>query len=98
MSEKKNYDKGLNAVGNLIREKRVNLGSQYRTREKFVELRSEEIFNSEPWISARYLSSLEEGKNWVSIPMLLYIAAALEEDPVNLFREIINVYRNTISD
>ena len=36
---------------------------------------------------------LELGKNWISIEKLIVLAAALEENPVDLFEEIIQTYQ-----
>ncbi|MBR7069971.1 MAG: helix-turn-helix transcriptional regulator [Oxalobacter sp.] len=93
MAEKKLSDPGLLAVGNLIKDKRVSLGESCKSREKFIDSRSLDLFNGSEWISIRHLSNLELGKNWISIEMLLKLSAALEEDPVELFRQIIEVYR-----
>lgn len=93
MSERKNIDKGLIAVGNLLMDKRKALGKQYSSREKFITLRAEEYFDNNPWISMRHLANIEEGKNWISIPMLVYLATALEEEPTTLFNEMIETYK-----
>ena len=92
MAERKNYDPGLIKVGELLTEKRKSLGIEYTTRERFISLRSIELFGGEDWISQRHLSNLELGKNWISIEKLLVLSAALEQDPVDLFSEIIETY------
>ena len=92
MAERKKYDPGLVKIGQLLTEKRKALGIEYSTREQFISLRSLELFGGEDWISQRHLSNLELGKNWISIEKLLVLAAALEEDPVDLFSEIIDIY------
>lgn len=94
MAERKNYDYGLVKVGELLTQKRKALGPAYQTREGFIERRSDELFSGEAWISLRHLTNLELGKNWPGIEKLLSLAAALEEDPVDLFREIIETYQN----
>ena len=94
MAERKKYDPGLVRVGELLSNKRKALGSLYKTREQFIEIRSKELFGDEAWISPRHLANLELGKNWVSIEKLLVLATALEEDPVDLFDEIIKAYQN----
>lgn len=93
MAERKNYDQGLVKVGELLSQKRKTLGAAYQTRECFIARRSDELFSGEAWISLRHLTNLELGKNWPSIEKLLLIATALEEDPVDLFREIIDTYQ-----
>lgn len=93
MAERKNFDAGLVRIGNLLATKRKALGSLYKTREKFIELRSIELFDGKDWISPRHLANLELGKNWISIEKLLILATALEENPVDLFIEIIEAYK-----
>ena len=93
MAERKKFDKGLINVGDLITKKRKALGSRYSTRSDFIETRSQELFSSEDWISLRHLANIETGKNWISIEKLLLLATALEEDPVDLFEEIITAYK-----
>ena len=46
----------------------------------------------EPWISPRHLANVELGKNWISIEKLIVLANALEENPVELFEEILDAY------
>lgn len=93
MSERKEYNPGLVKVGELITKKRKALGYLYKSREDFIERRSEELFGGESWISPRHMANLELGKNWISIEKLILLAAALEENPVNFFEEIIQTYR-----
>ncbi len=94
MSERKNYDHRLIKIGELLSQKRKALGPLYKTREGFIAIRSDELFAGEDWISPRHLANLELGKNWISIEKLLVLATALEEDPVDLFEEIIKTYKN----
>lgn len=93
MAERKNFDAGLVRIGNLLATKRKALWPLYKTREKFIELRSIELFDGKDWISPRHLANLELGKNWISIEKLLILATALEENPVDLFIEIIEAYK-----
>ena len=67
MAERKEESKALIKIGQLIESKRKALGKQYKSREKFIEKRSDELFGSEDWISLRYLYNIEHGKNWISI-------------------------------
>ena len=78
MSERKQYDDGLIRVGLLLANKRKSLGEPYQTREAFIDLRSVELFDGEPWISIRHLANIESGKNWISIEKLFALAIALE--------------------
>ena len=94
MAERKNYDEGLVNVGKMLAEKRKSLGERYSSREKFINLRSNELFGSDDWISLRHLSNIETGKNWISIEKLLLLATALEENPVDLFEEILEAYHS----
>lgn len=94
MSEKLSKDSRLVKVGKLLREKRVALGTQFKSREFFIEDRSENLFNYEEWISSRYLASLELGNNQMSIEKLIKLAYALEVDPVELFSKILHIYQD----
>lgn len=91
MSERKAESQALIKIGKLIEAKRKALGKQYKSREKFIENRSNELFGSEDWISLRYLYNIEHGKNWISIEKLLLLSEALEVDPVDLFAEITTI-------
>lgn len=93
MAERKKNDPALVKVGELITEKRKALGDAYKSRESFISLRSDELFGGETWISSRHLANLELGKNWISIEKLIVLAAALEENPIDLFEEIIQTYQ-----
>ena len=91
MSERKGYDPTVAKVGKMLYDKRISLGPNYRNREDFIEHRSQELFGDKQWISPRYLASLELGKNLPSIEKLILLANALEEDPVELFRSIVEI-------
>ena len=93
MSERQISDSALLKIGELFLMKRRNLGTRYTSREKFVYNRSQELFGGKDWISVRYLSSLELGKNLPSIEKLVVLADAYEVDTVELFNEIIRIYR-----
>ncbi len=93
MAERNKYNQGLVKVGELLSQKRKALGKPYQTRERFISRRSEELFSGESWISLRHLTNLELGKNWISIEKLLLLATALEENPTELFDEIISTYQ-----
>ena len=92
MAERKKYDPGLQKVGELIKEKRLALGGGYKSRDNFIARRSIELFDGQEWISLRHLSNLELGNNWISIEKLLVLAAALEQDPIDFFSEIVETY------
>lgn len=91
--EKKERDLTLIEIGAMLKNKRLALGEEYRSREKFIARRSEELFGFEDWISVRHLHNIENGKNWISVEKLILLAAALEESPVELFREIVEIYQ-----
>ena len=93
MSERKKYDPGLVRVGEMLKEKRKALGAEYKTSEHFIELRNPELFDNSDWLSPRHLANIESGKNWISIEKLILLSTALEENPVDLFSEIIHTYR-----
>lgn len=94
MAEKIVKSEALIKIGELLEQKRKALGKQYKSREQFIYNRSDELFGSEDWISLRHLYNVEHGKNWVSIEKLIMLADALEEDPSDLFNEIVTIYRN----
>lgn len=96
MAERKNYNPGLVRVGQLLAAKRKALGNMYKTREAFIDLRSDELFAGEQWISPRHLANVELGKNWISIEKLISLSIALEEDPVDLFDQILRAYQNRL--
>lgn len=94
MSERNTESKALKQIGNLFEQKRKALGKQYKSREQFIYNRSDELFDSEAWISLRHLYNIEHGKNWISIEKFIMLADALEEDPCDLFSEIVEIYRS----
>lgn len=95
MSEKNIESKALIRIGKLFEQKRKALGKQYKSRERFICNRSDELFGSEDWISLRHLYNIEHGKNWISIEKFIKLADALEEDPGDLFNEIVAIYRSS---
>ncbi len=92
MAERTEYDERLDKIGRYLYERRKQLGAPYKSRDKFIGKRSAELFGGEAWISSRHLASLERGKNWMSIELLIKHAVALECDPVELFRDIVRIY------
>ena len=95
MAERKQRDKCLEAIGQFIYNKRQSMGGIYRNREGFIADRQNVIFNNticNDWISLRHLANIERGKNWPSLPMLIMLAHALEEDPVDFFEDIYKIY------
>lgn len=97
MAEKIQESEALIRIGKLFESKRKALGKQYKSREQFIYKRSDELFGSEDWISLRHLYNIEHGKNWISIEKLIILADALEEDPTDLFEEIVEIYRSSSS-
>ena len=95
MAERIKQSEALTKIGILFEQKRKALGKQYKSRERFINNRSDELFGSEDWISLRHLCNIERGKNWISIEKLILLADALEEDPSDLFDEIVNIYRHS---
>lgn len=93
MSERKKKEVWLQKVGQLICEKRYLLGKEFQNREFFIQDRSENLFQYNEWISLRYLNSIEHGNNQMSIEKLIQIAFALEVDPLELFSDVLNIYR-----
>ena len=97
MAEKSTKSEPLIRIGRLLEQKRKALGKQYQSREQFIYNRSDELFGSENWISLRHLYNIEHGKNWISIEKFIMLADALEEDPGDLFNEIVAIYRSSQS-
>lgn len=95
MSERTTQSEFLIKIGKLFEQKRKGLGKQYKSREQFIINRSDELFGSEDWISLRHLCNIEHGKNCISIEKLIMLADALEEDPCDLFNEIVKIYRGS---
>ncbi|CZT57598.1 hypothetical protein [Solibaculum mannosilyticum] len=95
MAEKNTQSEALIRIGKLFEQKRKALGKKYRSRERFINNRSDELFGSKDWISLRHLCNIEHGKNWISIEKLIMLADALEEDPTDLFNEIVVIYRSS---
>ena len=89
MAEKTKQSEALTKIGKLFEQKRKALGKQYKSREQFIYNRSDELFGSEDWISLRHLCNIEHGKNWIML------SDALEENPVDLFDEIVKIYRSS---
>jgi len=86
MSEKKLFNFRDKKIGNTIRTHRHNLGDGYKTLEAFVYNRATE------------LSNIELGKNTLTIDKLITLADALEVDPMELFEEILLIYRQQEKD
>ena len=72
MAEKSVESEALVRIGKLLEQKRKALGKQYKSRARFIENRSDELFGSEDWISLRHLYNIEHGKNWISIETVSY--------------------------
>lgn len=98
MSEKKLFNFRDKKIGNTIRTHRHNLGDGYKTLEAFVYNRVTELFDDDQWISVRHLSNIELGKNTLTIDKLIALADALEVDPMELFEEILLIYRQQEKD
>ena len=71
MSERKKKDDWIQKTGQMLRDKRMALGKEFKSREFFVEDRSEKLFDYDDWISSRYLASIELGNNQLSIEKLI---------------------------
>ena len=95
MSEKIIKNEKLLSIGELFLEKRKALGPSYKSRLKFIDKTSIELFAGEEWISERYLASIEEGKNWIGFEKFIQLSIALQQDTVQLFAEMLEVYLNS---
>ncbi len=92
MAERKKYDEKLVKIGEVLKLRRKALGEQYKTREQFIDLRAQELFGGEAWISPRHLANIELGKNWISFEKFFALSLALEVDPLELFEDIRKIY------
>ena len=73
MSERKKYDTGSVKVEKMLKEKRRGLGNKYKTREKFIELGSTELFDNNDWISPRHLANIRSGYFLQRLRKILWI-------------------------
>lgn len=94
MVERKKDNYQLVKIGQLLLKKRKLLGKNYSSREQFIYNRSQELFGGKEWISIRHLTNLELGKNLPSINMLITLSYAYEIDPIELFSEIVSIYKS----
>lgn len=78
-------------LGELIKNKRLELTDISSSRQQFIDDRSEKYFNSEEWISEKTLTNYETGKNIPSLQNLKKLAIALEIDGVELFKEMVDL-------
>lgn len=78
-------------LGELIKNKRLELTDISSSRQQFIDDRSEKYFNSEEWISEKTLTNYETGKNIPSLQNLKKLAIALEIDVVELFKEMVDL-------
>lgn len=78
-------------LGDLLRNYRKRLSDLPSSRQQFIENRSLVYFNNEEWISEKTLANYETGKNIPSLENLKKLAIALEVDPLELFKDILDV-------
>lgn len=78
-------------LGELIKNKRLELTDISSSRQQFIDNRGEKYFNSEEWISEKTLANYETGKNIPSLQNLKKLAIALEIDVVELFKEMVDL-------
>lgn len=83
--KKENQNKEL---GQLLKGLRLDLNDIKKTRQAFIDDRSEKFFDNIEWISEKTLQNYENGKNIPTIPNLLKLAVALEIDDTELFKKI----------
>lgn len=78
-------------IGDLIQNYRKQLLDIPRTRQGFIDDRSEKYFDNKEWISEKTLLNYETGKNVPSIQNIKKLAVALEIDPLKLIEEILEL-------
>ena len=77
MAERTTENGVLIEIGKLFESKRKALGRQYKSREKFIEKRSMELFDSEDWIPFLLLYNIDHGESGNIIEKLLLLSIAL---------------------
>ncbi|WP_434109451.1 helix-turn-helix transcriptional regulator [Enterococcus faecalis] len=75
-------------IGQLLKGLRLALNDIDKTRQAFIDDRSEKFFDNSDWISEKTLQNYENGKNIPTIPNLLKLAVALEIDERELLIKI----------
>ena len=64
---------------------------------RYIEIPAKSTAYDRLWESHGFLKQCcELGKNWISIEKLISLSIALEEDPVDLFDQIIRAYQNRL--
>lgn len=79
------------AIGDLIKKHRLYLTDLPRSRQGFIDDRSQKYFNYEDWISEKTLSNYENGKNIPSLENIRNLSIALEIDELEFVKEILNL-------
>ena len=80
------YENQNKKVGELLKKYREQLTDIPKSRQAFIDDRSENYFDGEEWISERTLMNYEKGKNIPSLKSLKKLTIALEVD----LNELIN--------
>ncbi len=78
-------------IGYLIKKYRKQLSDIPRSRQRFIDDRSEKYFDNKEWISEKTLMNYETGKNVPSIQNIKKLAIALEMDALKLIEEILEL-------
>ena len=76
------------------KKKREALGKEYKSRAAFIRQMGISLFDDEDWITEKHLGNIERGQNWISFEMFIKLSAALQQEPGELFSEIIQIYRS----
>ncbi|MBC1470764.1 MULTISPECIES: helix-turn-helix domain-containing protein [Listeria] len=78
-------------IGNLLKSYRMKLTDIPRSRQNFINDRSEKYFGYEEWISEKTLMNYETGKNIPSLQSLKKLSIALEVDLLEFLSEIMSL-------
>ena len=78
-------------IGNLIRKHRASLTDLPKSRQGFIEDRSQKFFDCDDWISENTLCNYENGKNIPSLENIRNLSIALEIDELELVKEILDL-------
>ncbi|HEM6082776.1 helix-turn-helix domain-containing protein [Streptococcus suis] len=87
MSVRKNINYQL---GNKIIGYRKRLNDLPKTRQGFIENRSQLFFGSGEWISEKSLANYENGRNIPSLEMVKKLAVAFEVDEVQFVTDLLS--------
>lgn len=78
-------------VGKLIKEYRLKITDVPKSRQAFIDDRSEKYFDNEEWMSEKTLMNYETGKNVPALKNIKKLSIALEVDALELVSKILEL-------